>query len=773
MSGFDTWTVVNTSPDAHTLGQWESVCTISNGYLGLRGRLAEQRGGAYPGTLIHGVFDELDVIGQLRLSGEQRPYLDPRYFDAAGRSPAVANLPDPLAVRVFVNESELSVGRGEISQFVQSLDLRTGVYCYRFDYRDSQDRTTRVEAERFACLRHAHRVFMRYTLVPRDHDAPIRIESGINGDVRSNLTGERVGHVTERCAWPPPRAWMTAHLPAREHEVRIGVHHTVRGRPPTEGPVGVTWHEAAAARYVFAPSRRGEPITLERAVVLTCSEDLRHGLRVDAGAELDAAVAQGFDAALAEQAAAWSELWARCDVRIDGDDPAQLGLRFCLYHLLAAAPRFSDRLSVPVKLLTGELYQGSVFYDTDLYIVPFYTFTRPELARKCLNYRWEGLRPGRETARTLGHAGAKLAWQAGPVGEECLGRWWRSTHTNVHVNADAVYALVQYDRATDDAAFMAERGIDLLVETARFFAARAIGGPGSEAYDLVGVTGPDEGHFGVSTNFFTNVLAARNLRWAAEALARLADRDRAAHAATVRRLGLRDDEPDHWCDVAQRLRCHPEASSGLIEQCAGFFRLPRLPTELAEKRKTGFVDVGPYQAMLQPDVLMALALLRDDFEPRVYRTNWHYYKDKSLNYSSVSFAALALAAAEAGDLEEAYRHFVITTGMDLDESLTGRRDTLLGLHGTAAGGAWLAAVAGFGGLGVSDTGIRIRPRLPARWDHLRFNVVLRGMEIAVEAGRDQVVVRAGAGPRVEVPLTLAGQVRLVRSGETLAVDYEA
>lgn len=772
MSDFDTWTVVNTSPDAHTLAQWESVCTISNGYLGLRGRLAEQRGGAYPGTLINGVFDELDVFGQLRLSGEERPYLDPRYFDTAGRSPAIANLPDPLAVRAFVAESELSVGRGAITGFAQSLNLRTGLYRYRFEYHDAQGHTTRVEMERFACLRHAHRVFMRYTLTPLNHDEPVRIESGINGDVRSNLTGERVPRVTERCAWPPPRVWLSAHLPAREHTVQLGVHHTLRRGTPSEGPVGVAWHDAAATRYVFAPARRGEPVMLERAVVLACSEDLRHGLRVDLGDELDAATAQGFDAALAEQTAAWAELWARCDVQIDGDDPAQLGLRFCLYHLLAAAPRFSDRLSVPVKLLSGELYQGSVFYDTELYVVPLFTFTQPPLARTCLNFRWEGLRAGRETARNLGLDGAKLAWQAGPHGEECLGRWWRSTLANIHVNADVAHALVQYERATNDAGFIAERGIDLLVETARFFASRAARDADHATFDLIGVTGPDEGHFGGATNFYTNLLAARNLRHAAERLAQLAEQEPAAHAAATRRLGLRGDEPARWREVAAGLRWRQDASTGVIEQCAGFFALPRLPTELAEKRKTGYVSVGRYQALLQPDVLLALSLRPDDFDLPVLRANWDYYKDKSLNYSSVSFAAHALVAAEVGDLEEAYRHFVITTGMDLDESLTGRRDTHLGLHGTAAGGAWRAAVEGFGGFRLTDAGPRFRPRLPARWDRLRFKVALRGMEIAATVTRDQLVLEAGSQRRAEVPVTLAGRPRVLRTGETLAVDYQ-
>ena len=877
MSDYNTWQVVNTTADPHTLGQWNSVCTISNGYLGLKGNLAEQRDGYCPVTLVNGVYDELDMFGQLRVSAEERRYLDPRYFDSAGKSPAVANLPDPLFVQVFVGEREISVGRGALNGFQQVFDLRTGVYRYAFDFQDGAGRTTRIEMERFAALRHAHRVFMRYRITPLDHAAAIRVHSGINGRVHSNTTGERQFRVNELWAWPPERCRLTAHTPARGHDVRLGVLNVLRApnavplrfgdavgggthevplprrevvgggsSMPTENPhptlplggggaheiplslregagggssmrpedphptlplggggtheiplplregvgggsstpsevAGVAEHDAVYTRYSFPTPRAGETIVLERYVALVCSEDLRHGVTADVEAELDAAAAQGFDAALAEQRAAWDALWQRCDVQIEGDDPAQLGLRFCLHHLLAAAPRFTDRLSVPVKLLTGEYYQGNTFYDTDLYIVPLYTFTQPELARTCLNFRYEGLRPGREVARQLGYDGAKLAWQAGPRGEECLGRWWRFTHTNVHINADAAYAFVQYYRATGDERFLAERGIDLLVETARFFATRVVYDATRDAYDMHDVAGPDEGHCESTNNFYTNCLASRNLRWAADLLAHLAAVDPAAHGAAMRRLALKPEEPEKWRHVAERLTLLFDPETKVHEQCAGFHELKPLPPDLLEARKVWFVDVAPFQALNQPDVLMALALLRDDFASDIRRANWEYYQDKSLNFSSMSFAIHAIVAADVGELDEAYKNFVITTGIDLDEALTGRKDTYAGLHGTACGGAWLAAVFGVGGVRWCDGEgvpgarpvLRIDPALPPRWTALRFNLVLRGVVVNVAIDREQVALTAESGRKVEIAACVAGQALALKSGARQAVRYRA
>jgi trehalose/maltose hydrolase-like predicted phosphorylase len=803
---YDTWTVVNTTPQPHTLGQWNSVATVSNGYLGLKGNLAEQRDGFSAVTLINGVYDELDMFSQIRASNEERRYLDARYFDTAGRSPAVANLPNPLFVQAYVGEREVSLNRGEVSNFAQSLDLATGVYRYTFDYRDSAGRTTRIAMERFATLRHAHRVFMRYSVTPLDHDAPVRIRSGITGAVFSNTTRERQFSVTELWADPAERVRLVARTPARGHLVRMGVVNRLLAAksgpsPLAEPPVGVADHDAVWSYYILNV-QRGQTVTLERAVVLASSEDLRHGQMVDLERELDAAAAQGFDAALAEQKVAWRELWDRCDVQIDGDDPAQLGLRFCLFHILQAAPRFTDRLSVPVKLLTGEYYQGNTFYDTDTYILPVYALTLPEIARTCLNWRYEGLRPGREIARNLGYDGVKFAWQAGPSGEECLGRWWRFTHTNIHINCDVAYALVQYWRASGDDRYMAERGVDLLVETARFFAARAKYDAARDRYDLVEVAGPDEGHSEATNDFYTNYLALKNLRWAAALLDYLQAHDADAHAAAVRRLALKPEEPAKWRHVADRLTLHYDPQTHVYEQCNDFYKLKPIPTDLLEERKVWFVTVFPYQALNQPDVVMAQVMLRDEFPPAVVKANWDFYNPKSMNFSSMSFVLNCIMAADVGDLAEAYKNFIITCGEDLDEGLTGRKDTSPAPRGPASGGAWMAAVFGFGGvhLPLPDDGparegttgaarpttrsagtdaassaqaeaalLRIRPNLPAQWTGLRFNLVLRGVLLNVAIDRQQLTVKAVSGPKAGVVLELAGKVVTLKPGQTETV----
>lgn len=764
----DSWTIVNTRHDLHTLGQFNSVCTVSNGYLGLKGNLAEQRDGYSPVTLINGVYDELDMFSLIRASNEERRYLDARYFDSAGKSPAVANLPDPLRMQVFVNEREISFSRGGIENFEQRLDMSCGLYTYRYDYRDGWGHVTRIEMQRFASLRHAHRVFMRYTITPLDYEGAVRIHSGISGSVFSNTTRERQFAVTELWTDPPEHVYLAARTNVRQTEVRVALANVVRAGEQPGDPIGVAEHDEVFTRYTFQ-AKPGQPITLERHAILSSGEDLRHHQVIDIGAELSAAVAQGFDAALVEQRDAWQELWNRSDVQIEGDDQAQTYLRFCLFHLLQGLPRFTDCMSVPVKLLTGEYYQGNTFYDTDTYILPFITFTQPEHAQTCLNWRVEGLRPGREIARNLGFSGAKLAWQAGPYGEECLGRWWRFTHTNIHINGDAAYALMQYAWASNDTHFLFTRGVDLLVETARFYASRARHDKTANTYHLDDVAGPDEGHCESRDNFYTNYLAKWNLLWAADLLARMQTEDPAAHQAAVGRLNLRSQEPAQWRAVAEGLAFYFDPQTRVYEQCVDFYKLKEVPKDLLDTRKVWFATVFPYQALNQPDVLMAMMMFRDTFTPDVYRANYEFYYDKSMNFSSMSFVINSIVSADMGDLDRAYRDFVISAGEDVDEELTGRKDTFAGLHGTAAGGAWMAAVMGFGGLNLSDQGLRINPNLPPQWQGLRYKLVLQGVEVAVEIDAQQVKLTTGTQRKLNLPIRVAGQEITLQSGQTYTV----
>lgn len=765
----DPWVIRNDKHDPQSLGQHNSVFTVSNGYLGLKGTVAEDRDGYQLVTLVNGLYDELNMFSLIRASNQERRYLDATKFDTAGKSPCVANLPSPLFMRLYVCNRELSLSRGTVSDFEQSLDLRTGLYRYAFDLRNEDGRTTHVEMERFASAIHPHRVFMRYRFRAVDYAGRVCVLSGIDAATRSNTTGEKQYEIVRLDADESGLCSAHVRTPARGHDVYLRVTSVLHDAPTARGQ-GVVEHDCVYS-MIELDVHAGQEVTIDRFILIGSSEDARHGVAADLGAESAAAIEDGFDAALATQQGPWAERWDRACVDIAGDVRAQQYLSFCLHHLLAAGPRHTDRLSVPVKLLTGEYYQGNTFYDTDVYIVPYFVFTQPEVARRCLHWRYLGLEPGRKIARELGHRGAKLAWQAGPYGEECLGNWWRFVHTNIHINGDVAYALMQYYWATGDEEFMRRCGVEMLVEFARFYASRAVYDASRDAYDLVDVAGPDEGHCESTNNFFTNYLAIRTLRWAAQMLEWLKRSGPDVFAQTMDRLDIEDHEPSRWRHVADRLTLLFDARTKVYEQCNGFYGLEPLPPRLSRDRKVWFETVFPYQALNQPDVVMAMVMFRDEFDREVQRANWDFYADKSLNFSSMSFVLNSIMAADMGEMDRAYEEFIIAAGMDVDEELTGRKDTFAGLHGTSAGGAWMAAVFGFGGVCLSEQGLRIRPNLPPAWNGLRFPLLYQGLRLNVAIDREQVTIRAGGDASRIVSLNVGDRPVTLSGGDSKRVAY--
>lgn len=757
------WLVTKTDADQSAIESANTVFTISNGYMALKGNLLENRQGAYPTTLIAGVFDQADMMAFIRPTKHERRYLDPEYFDGAAPSPSVANLPDPLFVRVFLDGKELSFSRGAITGFRQVLNLREGIYRYEYDHQAPDGKVTRTRMERFCDMRNVHRAVMRYSLTPLNYSGRITIRSGIDGSVRSNLKGDRQFAVVHADGWGDSGCGMQVRTIARGIEVSVAVGNLLSA---AAAQVADTAVEDEAVYNVFdVYAQQGQEIVLEKHIALASSEDARHGAECDPVEEVQRSMEVGFVRACEEQRAFWRETWDRMDVEIGGDSLAQLYLRFCLFHVMSAAPRHTDKLSVPCKLLTGEHYQGTTFYDTDLYIEPGYLFTFPEIARTCLNYRYLGLKPARKIAASLGYKGAKFAWQSGPYGDEALGKWWRFTHTNIHINGDVAYSLMQYWYATRDTRFLIDRGIDILVEAARFYVSRATYDGPQDQYDFEQVAGPDEGHCESKNNFYTNLLAKKTLVWASETLD-LIQRDWPGdYQQVVKRLGIDADEPQTWRTVADRLAFYYDPETKVYEQCEGFYQLAPIPADLVEGRRDWFLTVFPYQALNQPDVVMGIVLLRDEFPDEVKRANWEFYKDKSMNFSSMSFVINAMMAKEVGDLDFAYRQFLISAGEDLDEDLTGRRDTAEGIHGTACGGAWMAAVLGFGGVLLTERGLSVSPRLPSHWQWLKFKLVLRGEVLSFAIDQSRVRISVGSEKGLDLGATIAGHPARLQSGK--------
>jgi len=460
----------------------------------------------------------------------------------------------------------------------------------------------------------------------------------------------------------------------------------------------------------------------------------------------------GFDALLDAHAAAWAQIWEVADVEIEGDPAAQIGVRFAAAELIAAAPTEDSRSSIAAKGLTGDGYKGHVFWDTDIFQLPFFAAVRPDIARRIVEYRVLTLDAARRNAESAGLKGAWYAWESAATGEDVtpsfvLGPGGRrlevlTGHQEIHVVADVAWAIETYVRTSGDEAFLAAGGGEVTAEAARFFLSRAV--ETERGFEIHDVIGPDELHEHVRNSGFTNTMAAWTLRRAAD----LAD---AGHAPAE------PDEPRAWRDAADRMVVL-RTEDGLIEEHEGFMSLPLAPDERAGRDELAWQrDRMEWRDVKQADVVMLMALLEPQFDAAERAASYRLYEPLTRHLSSLSEAVHSLVARRVGMDDAADDYLRRATAIDLDDSRGNRAE---GLHMATQGGLWQAVVLGCAGARALDDGsFRLDPHLPPRWKQLRFRWVHRGTPLTVTVSAGELVVEAAEGSAAIVAPGWSGEVR--------------
>jgi trehalose/maltose hydrolase-like predicted phosphorylase len=459
-------------------------------------------------------------------------------------------------------------------------------------------------------------------------------------------------------------------------------------------------------------------------------------------AALNRARGVGWRGCLAAHSLAWGQRWDLSDIEVDGNEEAQKALRFAIYHLNGAANPDNERVSIGARALTGEAYLGHVFWDTEIFLLPFYIFTWPAAARAMLMYRYHTLGAARAKASDMGYRGALYAWESAADGEETtppyvIGRNGqeiivKNGEMEQHISADVAFAVWQYWEATGDDSFMLDAGAEIILETGRFWASRAE--PRADGYHIPHVIGPDEYHEDVDDNAYTNGLAQWNIDRAIQIGGLLEARYPERWWALRESLNVTESEVAEWGRVARGLVTGIDPNSGLIEQFAGFFDLDPFFVAGTPARSAPIdVMLGPErtrrsQVIKQADVVMLLHLLWDRFSPQVREANFRYYEARCGHGSSLSTVIHAAVAARLGDTNLAERYFEQSAAIDIEDAMG---NSSLGVHIATLGGMWQVAVLGFAGMSMRDDGLSFEPRLPDSWPGLRFPVQWRGRLVRV------------------------------------------
>ncbi|MHB1132834.1 MAG: glycosyl hydrolase family 65 protein [Chloroflexota bacterium] len=727
------WVLVEEGYEPTREHEIESLFTVANGYVGVRGSLPESVRESRPATVIAGIFD--------------KPSAEVTELVVA---------PDWTRLRIFVAGEEVRLYSGETLSHRRLLDLRRGTFLREWRHRDQAGRITRLSFTRFVSLANRRAWLQSLTIVPENYSATVAVENVVDGRVINTAHGIRHLEALPPVEASPPNgrqhsdeASSALVLRARTRQSGLEIAYAQAGVLHAAEPLQAE-HSVAEAEGLIGErwqweARLGTPYRFDKLVATATSRETDEPA-ILAVEELERLVKSGLNVAFAAHAAAWGERWQASDVRLPGHKGDQMAARFAVHHLIQSANPDDERVSIGARGLTGEAYKGHVFWDTDIYVIPFFTFTQPEAARALLMYRYHTLPGARAKARELGYRGALYAWESADTGEEVTPRFALGSGGEVipiltgeqehHISADVAFATWQYWRATSDDDFFRRAGAEILLDTARFWASRAR--PGDDGrHHILEVIGPDEFHEGVDDNAFTNVMAQWNIERGLEAVALLRERSPRLWADLASRLDLREEELSSWRAVAEGMYTGFDPATGLFEQFRGYYDLEYIDLSPFEPRTASMeVLIGrerlkQSQIIKQSDVVMLMYLLWDRFPAAVREANFRYYAPRCAHGSSLSPSIHALMAARIGDLPLARQYFRQAAAIDLANNMGNASG---GVHTACQGGLWQALVFGFGGLRVHDEGLSLVPQPLPEWQDLGFALQWQGRRLSVSAG---------------------------------------
>ncbi|MBB3095908.1 alpha,alpha-trehalose phosphorylase [Actinoplanes campanulatus] len=731
----DPWRIVEHVYNPGYIEQTETLFAVANGFLGIRGAFEEGKPSFRPATLLNGFHETWPITYPENAHG----------FATTGQT--IAPVPDGTALRLYVDDAPVTCETTEVREFERALDMRHGVLTRTVVYQLADGRRFRLVTTRFVSLVQRHLAGIRFELTALD--APARVV----------ISSEMVLHrpPTETAAFDPRQTRALddqALLPDGDHTDGVRVIRTYRtARSALRVAAGMD-HEFDTEVLTHVRTRleddrvlvvfegevpAGRPVTLTKWLAYHYGPATDTDLDVRAAVTLHRARSTGYPATLADHQDQVRAFWDRSDVIWEGAPVAQQAVRFSLFSVMQATLR-SEGHGMPAKGLTGTGYEGHYFWDTEVYVLPFLVHTCPEVARSLLMHRVRMLPDARRRAREVGCAGALFPWRT--IGGDEASAYYAAGTAQYHIDADIAYALDQYVRVTGDTDLLVRHGAELLVETARmwahlgFFSERRDG-----RFVIHKVTGPDEYTTVVDNNLFTNVMAAENLRLAADVVDRLRVESPPDHRRLVDRTGLGDEEVRVWRRAADEIYIPYDEKAGVHLQDDGF--LDQAPWDFAGTPRDRYPLLLHYHPLViyrhrvikQADVVLATVLLPERFTADQRRRIFEHYDPLTTGDSSLSECIQAIAAADMGMYRTAEEYLIDAAAVDMADTAGNLRD---GVHIASAGGTWMALVYAFAGYRWRPPVPEFSPMLPTRARRVRFPLRIRGSVLEVDIAEQRV-----------------------------------
>jgi len=746
----DEWKMIETRFYRQHLPQAETIFSIGNGYLGLRGNFEEGRPVHQSGTFVNGFHETWPIV-----YGEEA-------YGFAKTGQTILNVPDGKILKLYVDDEPLYLPTANLLEFNRTLDMQAGTLDRVVLWETPAGKQVLVESRRLVSFEHRHLAAISYRVTVLNATAPVVISSQLANTDDNGARGadpRKAGGFKERPLVPrhgsttDQRVMLGYQTRNSKMTLACGADHVVE----TECPYLVTAEcSDDLGKVAFTvDALEGQPFTITKYLTYHTSR----GVPVDelcdrADRTLDRAVRQGFDELVEGQRAYLDDFWSRSDVRVEGDPELmgrprgefQQAIRWNLLQILQAVGR-AEGAGVPAKGLTGSAYEGHYFWDTEIYVLPFLIYTSPRIARTLLRFRHSMLDKARERAAELHQKGALFPWRT--INGEEASAFYAAGTAQYHLNADIMYALKKYVDVTGDAELLYDEGVEMLVETARmwidlgFFSEREGG-----SFCVHAVTGPDEYTTVVDNNLYTNLMARLNLHYASSSVAELRAKDPRRYAALVHRTGLDESEVDAWWQAADAMYLPYDEQTGIHLQDSHFLDHPvwdfenTLPDDYPLLLHYHPLTIYRHQVIKQADVVLAMFLLGNEFSAEVKKRNFDYYDPLTTGDSSLSACIQSVVAAEIGYLDKAMEYGRYAVLMDLADVGHNVSD---GCHIASMGGTWMVLVYGLAGMRDFDGHLTFRPRLPRELTRLHFPLTIRDcrLEVTIEGDAATYTLREG------------------------------
>ena len=733
----------------------ETIFTQANGYLGVRGYEEENNSDteSLREAYLGGVFAHVDDAAAKQVKVvPQWPLL------------TMVSLPEIFGCAIVLDGENFSASSGKIHSFTRMLDMHNGLLTRVVEWESPRGRRTRILFRRFLSAAVPHLAMHQITLEARDWSGPAELRFDLDGATPAYFRcGERTLPHLPQAVLENPRMTAGKSGAGVLTVTTRGTHHTVSIAAETAGGIcTLSKPSPAILRQTVALDLTAKtPAAVTRAVAIVTSRDKIGGTDVQTSASdiANAAIRSGFDVALADSSAVWERLWSASDVEIDGPARDQAYIRYATFSMLQMAPFHTDGMSIPARAYAYNRYHGLYYWDSETFLLPQYLHTHPKVAEHLLAFRHRTLDGARHNAKHLGGSGAAFPWMTDSDEGFEQGPWGIGEYL-WHQNADIAYAVDQFVRTTGNTKFMLDKGLEMIVESARFWMSR-FDEDSQGVVHLHDTVGPDELDKHGKDNGYASLLARRHLRLAGNWVRKIAALYPAEGAALIEKLEITASEVAAWLHAADKLAVPnvPGHDFPLQDE----FLLAKKPLSFEGlTADEAYAKRHTHRVVKQADIILAMYLLQDEFTAEQMAGAYDFYEPMCLHFSSLSYNTHSILANKIGRPQQAYDYFLKAAGLDLDNLRGATKD---GLHAAALGGTWQTVVYGFLGMRLLDDAISFEPRLPEEWKSVRLRVVYRGYVLHLDfRGNSRRITVEGSEGKGPAHVILDGESHLLVDG---------